>query len=92
MDFTLGTYQPTGATWPLNTYFDISMAFNRAARTVQVCIDGTSIYNGANAVSSPYIGNMIAKQSGASASTAGNTMDVDDLVISNTDTAPVCSP
>ncbi len=92
VDFTLGTYQPTGATWPLNTYFDISMAFNRAARTVQVCIDGTSIYNGANAVSSPYIGNLIAKQSGAASSTAGNTMDVDELVISNTDTAPVCTP
>ncbi|MEZ5461140.1 S8 family serine peptidase [Dokdonella sp.] len=91
-DFTLGVYQPTGAAWPLNTYFDISMAFNRAAGTVQVCIDGTSIYNGANAVSSPYIGNVIAKQSGASSSTAGNTMDVDELVISNTDTAPVCTP
>lgn len=92
VDFTLGTYQPTGATWPLATYFDISMAFNRAAGTVQVCLDGTSIYNGANAVSSPYIGNAIAKQTGATSSTAGNTMDVDDLVISNTDTPPVCTP
>jgi hypothetical protein len=92
VNWNTGLYEATGATWPLATYFDISLAFNRAGGTLKVCVDGTTIYNGASAVSSPYIGNIIAKQTGAASSTAGNTMDVDDLVISNTDTAPVCTP
>ncbi|HET9032504.1 MAG TPA: GEVED domain-containing protein, partial [Dokdonella sp.] len=91
-NFTTGLYEPTGATWPLATYFDISMIFDRAAETVEVCIDGASIYNGANAVSSPYIGNVVAKWTGQSSTTAGNTMDVDDLTFGDSDTPPVCTP
>ena len=91
-NFTTGLYVPTGATWPLNTYFDISLAFNRSAKTVQICMNGTLIHESATAVSSPYIGNAIVKQVGQSGNTAGNTINVDDLVMSSTDTPPVCAP
>ena len=92
-NFTTGLYEPTGASWPLATYFDISMIFNRAAHTVEVCVNGISIYSGANAVSSPYIGNVVAKQTAQTTSTtAGNTMDVDDLIFGDSNTPPVCNP
>ncbi|MBK7210698.1 MAG: S8 family serine peptidase [Xanthomonadales bacterium] len=91
-NFTTGLYVPTGATWPLNTYFDISLAFNRSAKTVQICMNGTIIHESATAVSSPYIANAVVKQVGQSGNTAGNTVNVDDLVISSTDTPPVCAP
>ena len=92
VNWTTGLYEPTGATWTAGTYFDVTMIFNRAAKTVQVCINGASIYNGANAVSSPYIGNVVAKQTAQTGTTAGNTMDVDDLVFGDSDTPPVCTP
>lgn len=92
VNWSTGFYEPTGATWPTATYFDISMAFDRVGGTVRVCLNGATIYNGANAVSSPYIGNAVAKHVAASGTTSGNTMDVDDLVIENTDTPPVCTP
>ncbi|MBL0163680.1 MAG: hypothetical protein IPP82_08615 [Xanthomonadales bacterium] len=92
VNWSTGFYEPTGATWPTATYFDISMAFDRVGGTVRVCLNGASIYNGPNAVSSPYIGNAVAKHVAASGTTAGNTMDVDDMVIANTDTPPVCTP
>jgi len=91
-NFTTGLYVPTGATWPLNTYFDISLAFNRSAKTVQICMDGILIHESATAVSSPYIANAVVKQVGQSGNTAGNTINVDDLVMSSTDTPPVCAP
>ena len=91
-NFSTGLYEATGATWPLATYFNLDVIFNRAAGTVQVCVDGTSIYSGANAVSSVYIGNVVAKQTAASSTTSGNTMDVDDLTFGDTNTPPTCTP
>lgn len=92
INFNTGLYEATGATWTAGSYFDIAMIFNRAAETVEVCINGASIYNGANAVASPYIGNVVAKQTFASSTTAGNTMDVDELFFGDSNTPPVCAP
>jgi subtilisin family serine protease len=90
-DFSTGLYVNTGAVWPLDTYFDLLMKFNRSTGALQVCIDGVSIYNGTTAVASPYIGNVVARQISQTGSTAGNFLNVDDLVINNTDSVPACS-
>lgn len=91
-DFTAGLFVDTGAVWPLDTYFDLKIQFNRAAGTVEVCVDNNSIYLGSSAVSSPYIGNVAAGQIASTGSTANNFMSVDDVVISNTDTVTACTP
>jgi len=91
-NFTTGQFVDTGAVWPVDTYFDLLMKFDRATGALEVCMDGVSIYNGTTAVSSRYIGNVVARQISQTGSTAGNTMDVDDLVISNTDTVTSCAP
>ncbi len=91
-NFVTGLFEPTGASWPLAEYFTLSVAFNRAARTMEVCVNGTSIYSGSNGVSSPYIGNLVARQVGQASTTAGNTFDIDDFSVGASDTAPVCAP
>lgn len=91
-NFTTGLFVDTGAVWPLDTYFDLLMKFNRSTGALEVCIDGVSIYNGTTAVASPYIGNVVARQISQSGSTAGNFLSVDDLVVNNTDTVATCTP
>ena len=91
-NFSTGFYEPTGAQWPINTYFDIAMIFDRAAGSVELCFNGTSIYNGTDAVASPYIGNVNARWTGQTSTTSGNTMDVDELFFGDSNTPPACAP
>jgi len=91
-NFTTGLLVNTGAVWPLDTYFDLLMKFNRSTGAVEVCINGVSIFNGTSAVASPFIGNVVARQVSQTGSTAGNFLSVDDLVIDNTDTVALCTP
>ncbi len=74
-------YVDTGATWAAGSYFDLKFITKRSDDSYKICINNTEVYSGAGFASSvdnlAIIGN---KGTG----TQNNILDVDNVVINNT--------
>ena len=81
-------------TWPNATPFDIKVITRRADGEMEVCLNGTSIFTGtalsttANARDTRNLAIRSLMESGS----AGSTMDYDNVVVDNTDTAGCAGP
>jgi len=84
-NYTTGTFTATGATWPVDTYFNIKFIVERATGALKICMNGTQIYDdpaGAS-VAGENVTDLAALQVPVTGQTAGNKLLLDDVVIDN---------
>jgi hypothetical protein len=77
------SYVNTGTTWSPNTYYGLSIVTKRADSSIELCLNGTSIFSGQGFA--PNLRNLAiigTKGSG----TANNVLSVDDVTLDNTNT------
>lgn len=75
-------YTPTGATWPLDTYFNLKLLVDRATNNIRLCIDGAQVYettDGTGTTGNNTVENVAVLQLSGAGQSSGRTYDVDDL-------------
>jgi hypothetical protein len=82
----------TVGVWPVDQYFQFEMVFDRQDQTLQLCLDGASIYSNSAAYVSGLVTDVFLAMQTGGTGTAGNTFDVDNLTVTSGDTGGCAAP